>query len=102
MHYAILTSIVVASLLGAAAMSVVQAADAPQTQEIAHTSAETDATETAASGADVRPVSTGIVPVQEIRRPERESYYGQGFESRGIDTEQLPRGGPVFGSGRDQ
>lgn len=102
MHYAVLTSIVVASLLGAAAMSVVQAAEAPQSQETTQTSLERERTDGVISSGDVTPVSTDLVPVQEIRRPERESYYGQGFESRGINTEQLPRGGPVFGSGREQ
>lgn len=100
MHNAVLTTIVVASLLGAAAMSVVQAAEAPQSQSTDDAGPLSEGSRATIGNVEIAPVNTGFIPVQEIQRPARESYYGQGFESRGIDSEELPRGGPVFGSGR--
>lgn len=100
MHYAFLASIIIASLLGAAAMSVVHAEEAPRAQRATHTQADSGSVDASAASVEARPMEISNNPVEEIRRPSRESYYGQGFESRGISIENVPRGDPAYGFGR--
>lgn len=102
MHYAVITSVVIASLLGAAAMSVVQAAEAPQVQTAIQIQSNSEGGSTAVSNPGIQAMEISVSPVRQIDRPARESYYGQGFESRGIDKDNLSRGGSVFGSGRGE
>ncbi len=103
MHYAILASIIAASLLGAAAMSVVHAADAPAAEQTStqHQAQTTGDRQTAADTQN-RPAME-LLPVDvtsesnAASRSQRDSYYGQGFESRGINVDNLPRSQPGYG-----
>ena len=100
MHYAFLASIIIASLLGAAAMSVVHAAEAPRAQQATHTRTDGGNVDDTVTSMEARPMEISNKPVEGIDRPSRESYYGQGFESRGISIENVPRGDPAYGFGR--
>ncbi len=103
MHYAILASIIAASLLGAAAMSVVHAAEAPAAEQTGTPQpAPTAADRQSAADTQTRPAME-LLPVDVTSesnadsRSQRNSYYGQGFESRGINVDNLPRSRPGYG-----
>lgn len=97
MHYAFLVSIVVAALLGAAAMSVVHAEEAPATHELQPHPPLIQPSAASALPTAPRAMEISTESADDHEPASRESYYGQGFESRGINVEKLPRGGTVFG-----
>lgn len=102
MHYAFLSSIVIAALLGAAAVSVVHAEEAPESGSTSQISDTERGTEIALPPLEARPVEISIRPAEQLNRPRRESYYGQGFESRGISVENLPPGTRGYGYERSE
>lgn len=97
MHYAFLASIIAAALLGAAAMSVVHAAEAPAISQAVPPPPEITNTGAAGPPMKLLPVDVSTESSSDRNRPHRDSYYGQGFESRGINIDNLPRGGPGYG-----
>lgn len=102
MHYAFLTSIVIAALLGAAAMSVVHAEEGSDPSPAEQAQTDTASAEAVIPTLEARPVEISTSPAEAIERPARESYYGQGFESRGISVEKRPADRRAYGYERSE